>query len=215
MLRWSDHGFRKPWTCACPPSPRWMLFLWRTLDFAQTEHNCTFPSLPSGWPTPDTTLNCAPKAVVTLWVSGYRMAALGLLGFLRGVSLRARAVWAPVSPPKPWGLNGRSLGSFLSCMGETCCFSYRSSEYNKAEGQISLSPLVSCQFPSQLWSHLDNKVLETSTYSSVCRWYLISHAATQLQGGPLWPSAPVLTSAPSPGSTHKPYKLQIVNFYIW
>ena len=74
----------------------------------------------------------------------------GFLGFLRGWSLRVRAIRALAPPPKPWGLNGRSLAGFLSCTGDSCFFSYRSSEYNKAEAEISLFPLVSCQFPSQL-----------------------------------------------------------------
>lgn len=116
--------------------------------------------------TPDTVLNCVLRAVIMSWLSGHLVAALDFhLGSLRGSSSCAGG-WQGCgrspqhAPPRPWGSSSLLLASFLSCPVESCCFC-SSSDFNKLERQIPLSPLFSCQ----LFPHLSNKVLVTSTYS--------------------------------------------------
>lgn len=109
--------------------------------------------------------------------------------------------------PKPGGLNSRPLASSLSCQGELCFFSCGSCEFNKAEAQIPISPLFSCQLPSQLLPHWSNGALATSTYSSVCSTpFLERHLDCRAA---LWPQTPA-----SSGSEHKLHGCQSISSYI-
>lgn len=137
-------------------------------------------------------LNCIPEAIIILRLSGHMAAALDFhLGFLKShhceepsgmwflsvaTLLPSPGVWAACPQPP-----------FCPALAKSSFFSHRSFEFNKVEAQILLSPLFNCQFPSQLLPHSNNRVLGTSTYSSVRLQCLLPQAVSQLQGGTLWP----------------------------